>query len=173
MQDSYKNEDHIYGNIITNLNELKSNYTNGDSNNIINFNNLVERAGREGGVFGSFDCGFIKNDLNVLYTALNDASIESRILAALSLCSSFFGAIAVYFYLLVMHHYNNDIFFDSGNGILTGFDGFFGGYKKNSKIKDKDPSFKKRKIRAEIELSSDKADEQSEIKDSNVNKVEE
>ena len=173
MQDSYKNEDQIYGNIITNLNELKSNYTNKDSNNITYFNNLVERAGREGGVFGSFDCGFIKNDLNVLYTALNDASIESRILAALSLCSSFFGAIAVYFYLLVMHHYNNDIFFDSGNGILTGFDGFFGGYKKNSKIKDKDPSFKKRKIRAEIELSSDKNDEQSEIKDSNVNKVEE
>ena len=72
-----------------------------------------------------------------------------------------------------MHHYNNDIFFDSGNGILTGFDGFFGGYKKNSKNKDKDPSFKKRKIRAEIELSSQKTDEQSGIKDSNVNKVEE
>ena len=119
------------------------------------------------GLDKSFDCGFLKSDLNQLYRALSDASVESRILAALSLCSSFFGAVAVYFFLLVMHHYNNELFFDSGKSIFTGFDGFGGGYKK--KMHDKDPAYKKRKLRAEIELTS-KNDEQSAYK--NVNKNE-
>mgnify|MGYP007070198760 CR=1 FL=1 len=118
----------------------------------------------------SFDCGFIRYDLNQLYRALSDASVESRILAALSLCSSFFGAVAVYFYLLVMHHYNNELFFDSGKSIFTGFDGFGGGYKK--KMHDKDPAYKKRKLRAEIELTS-KNDEQSAYKNVNKNEDEE
>ena len=118
----------------------------------------------------SFDCGFLKSDLNQLYRALSDASVESRILAALSLCSSFFGAVAVYFYLLVMHHYNNELFFDSGKSIFTGFDGFGGGYKK--KVHDKDPAYKKRKLRAEIELTS-KNDEQSAYKNVNKNEDEE
>ena len=43
----------------------------------------------------------------MIYTALYDLSVESRILCALSCCIGFFGAIAVYFYLLVMYHYNN------------------------------------------------------------------
>ena len=116
----------------------------------------------------SFDCRFLRYDLNNLYRALSDASVESRILAALSLCLSFFGAVALYFFLLVMHHYNNELFFDSGKSIFTGFDGFGGGYKK--KIHDKDPAYKKRKLRAEIELTS-KNDEQSAYK--NVNKNEE
>ena len=125
---------------------------------------------RNGTIDASFDCGFLKNDLNNLYRALSDASVESRILAALSLCSSFFGAVAVYFYLLVMHHYNNELFFDSGKSIFTGFDGFGGGYKK--KVHDKDPAFKKRKLRAEIELTS-KNDEQSAYKNVNKNEDEE
>ena len=58
MQNIDENENQVYGNIITNLNNLNRSYTYGDSNNITNFNNLVERAGREGGIFGSFDCGF-------------------------------------------------------------------------------------------------------------------
>ena len=122
------------------------------------FEYLYKEAGREGGIFGSFDCGFVKSDLNVLYTALYDASVESRNLAALSLSASFFGAVAVYFYLLVMHHYNNDLFFDSGKSIFKGFDGFGGGYHK--KNKSQDPAYKKRKLRAELELTS-KNDEQS------------
>ena len=101
---------------------------------------------------GSFDCSFLKSDLQHLYKILEDASVESRILSALSLCSSFFGAIAVYFYLLVIHHYNNELFFDSGKSIFTGFDGFGKGYKK--KNHEKDPAYKKRKLRAEIELTS-------------------
>ena len=92
--------------------------------------------------------------------------MESRILAALSLCSSFFGAVAVYFFLLVMHHYNNELFFDSGKSIFTGFDGFGGGYKK--KVHEKDPAFKKRKLRAEVEMTS-KNDEQSAYNNANKN----
>ena len=134
------------------------------------FEYLYKEAGREGGIFGSFDCSFVKSDLNVLYTALYDASVESRNLAALSLSASFFGAVAVYFYLLVMHHYNNDLFFDSGKSIFKGFDGFGGGYHK--KNKSQDPAYKKRKLRAELELTS-KNDEQSnnnrEYKDVNKN----
>ena len=118
----------------------------------------------------SFDCRFLKYDLNQSHRALSDASVESRILAAVSLCLSFFGAVALYFFLLVMHHYNNELFFDSGKSIFTGFDGFGGGYKK--KIHDKDPAYKKRKLRAEIELTS-KNDEQSAYKNVNKNEEEE
>ena len=96
-------------------------------------------------------CRAIKRDLNILYWALDDASKESQHLCAISLCSSFFGAVAIYFFLLVMHHYNNEIFFDSGKSIFKGFDGFGGGYKK--KNTHQDPSYKKRKLRAEIEMT--------------------
>ena len=125
------------------------------------FNFLTKEAAKEGGLFSCFDCGFLKNDLQHLYRTLYDASNESRILCALSLCSAFFGAVAVYFYLLVMHHYNNELFFDSGKSIFTGFDGFGRGYKK--KNHNQDPSYKKRKLRAEIELTS-KNDDQNEYK---------
>ena len=163
-----KNSDCNYGNIKSNLNEFYSKIEIG-----ANFNSILDLAGREGGIFGSFDCSFVKSDLNVLYTALYDASVESRNLAALSLSASFFGAVAVYFYLLVMHHYNNDLFFDSGKSIFKGFDGFGGGYHK--KNKSQDPAYKKRKLRAELELTS-KNDEQSnnnrEYKDVNKNEEE-
>ena len=112
---------------------------------------LLNRAKRKGGLFGSFDCSYFKNDLNILYNALYDFSVESRILCALSCCIGFFGAVFVYFFLLVMHHYNNELFFDRGKSVFTGFDGF-GITKKKTTLKD--PSTKKRKIRSEIELSS-------------------
>ena len=115
---------------------------------------------------GTFDCGFLKSDLNHLYKALDDASSESQKLSAISSCSAFFGAIAVYFYLLVIHHYNNELFFDSGKSIFTGFDGFGRGYK--NKNRNNDPAYKKRKLRAEIELTS-KNDEQNEYHDINKN----
>ena len=116
--------------------------------------------------FFNLDCSFLKSDLNHLYKALNDASLESQKLSAISLCSAFFGAVAIYFYLLVMHHYNNELFFDSGKSIFTGFDGFGKGYK--NKNRNNDPAYKKRKLRAEIELTS-KNDEQNEYKDINKN----
>jgi len=113
-----------------------------------------------------FDCSFLKSDLHHLYKTLNDASLESQKLAAISLCTAFFGEIAVYFYLLVIHHYNNELFFDSGKSIFTGFDGFGRGFK--NKNKNNDPAYKKRKLRAEIELTS-KNDEQNEYKDISKN----
>ena len=130
------------------------------------YRDLYARAKQSGGILGSFDCGFLKDDLNNLLWTLNDASTESRILSATSLSASFFGAVAVYFFLLVMHHYNNELFFDTGKSIFTGFDGFGGGYKK--KNVNKDPAYKKRKLRAEIELTS-KNDEASNYKDVNKN----
>ena len=114
----------------------------------------------------NLDCSFLESDLNHLYKALNDASSESQKLSGISLCAAFFGSVAIYFYLLVMHHYNNELFFDSGKSIFTGFDGFGRGYK--NKNKNNDPAYKKRKLRAEIELTS-KNDEQNEFKDNNKN----
>ena len=119
--------------------------------------NLYEKVESE--TLGSFDCSFLQSNLNHLYKALYDASNESRYLSVLSLCSSFFGAISIYFYLLVIHHYNNELFFDSGKSIFTGFDGFGRGYKR--KNREQDPAYKKRKLRAEIELTS-KNEEQDE-----------
>ena len=116
--------------------------------------------------FFNLNCSFLKSDLNHLYKTLNDASLESQKLSAISLCAAFFGAVAIYFYLLVMHHYNNELFFDSGKSIFTGFDGFGKGYK--NKNRNNDPAYKKRKLRAEIELTS-KNDEQNEYKDINKN----
>ena len=112
--------------------------------------NFPDIAIREGGIFGSFNCTFLKSDLSMMYRTLYDLSVEARILCALSCCIAFFGAIAVYFFLLVLHHYDNEIFFDNNNSIFIGFNGL--GNKK--KYSNKDPAYKKRKIRSEIELSS-------------------
>ena len=109
-----------------------------------------EIAKRKGGLFGSYDCSFLKSDLHMMYRTVYDAAIESRILCALSCCIGFFGAIAVYFFLLVIHHYDNELFYDTGQSNFIGFEGF--GYKKNDI--DKNPAYKKGKIRSEIELSS-------------------
>ena len=153
--------------IETKIEYIKNTLTTGEKKMALkDFNFLVEKAGKEGGLFGSFDCGFLKSNLNLLYTALYDASVESRILCAVSLCSSFFGAVSVYFFLLVMHHYNNELFFDTGKSIFTGFDGFGGGYKK--KNRNKDPAYKERKLRAEIELTS-RNEEDNNYKDINKN----
>ena len=165
-----KNSDCNYGNIKENLKDFYDKIPETVTEPKLTkeqFDYLYNEAGREGGIFGSFDCSFVKSDLNVLYTALYDASVESRNLAALSLSASFFGAVAVYFYLLVMHHYNNELFFDSGKSIFRGFDGFGGGgYKK--KNRNQDPAYKKRKLRAEIELTS-RNEEDNNYKDINKN----
>ena len=115
-----------------------------------NTKNLAQIAARQGCLFGSFDCSFLKSDLNMMYRTLYDMSVEARILCALSCCIGFFGAIAVYFFLLTLHHYNSDLFFDSGQSIFARLDGNV----SRKKILNKDPGYKKRKIRSEIELSS-------------------
>ena len=109
-----------------------------------------QMATRKGGIFGSFDCSFLKSDLEMTYRTLYDLSIEARILCALSCCISFFGAVFVYFFLLVLHHYDVELFPDNKKAIFTGFDGF--GKTKKKSIND--PQHKKRKLRAEVELSS-------------------
>jgi hypothetical protein len=111
---------------------------------------LPELNKRKGGLFGFLDCSFLKSDLNMMYRTVYDLSVEARILCALSCCIGFFGAVFVYFFLLVLHHYNTEIFFDTGKSIFTGFEGY--GNTKKKAIND--PSYKKRKIRSEIELSS-------------------
>lgn len=173
LEDCYKNK-YNFANLIIDekikffLNELLTNYQElnnaleGNDNSSLeelkedikkfNCKGLAEKVGQKGGLFGSYNCGFLENDLNIVYLTLYEASKESEKLSAFSLSASFFGAVAVYFYLLVMHHYNNELFFDSGKSIFTGFDGFGGGYKK--KNRNQDPAYKKRKLRAEIELTS-------------------
>jgi hypothetical protein len=126
---------------------------------------------RKGDFLETFNCAFLHNDFNILYKALYDAATESEYLAAISLCASFFGAIAVYFYLLVLHHYNNEMFFDSGKSIFKGFDGYGGGFKK--KNIQQDPAYKKRKLRAEIELTSKNDEASGYNKDINKNDDEE
>ena len=111
---------------------------------------MPELTKRKGGLFGFLDCSFLKSDLHMMYRTVYDLSVEARILCALSCCIGFFGAVFVYFFLLVLHHYNTEIFFDTGKSIFTGFEGY--GNTKKKAIND--PSYKKRKIRSEIELSS-------------------
>ena len=55
----------------------------------------------------SYNCGFLKSDVNLLYNSLYDLSVESRILFILSCCIGFFGEALIYFYLLSMYHYNS------------------------------------------------------------------
>ena len=111
--------------------------------------NFLEVSKRLGGLFGSLDCSFLKSDLAMVCKTLYDASVEARILCALSCCIGFFGAVFVYFFLLVLHHYNTELFFDNKNSIFVGIGGYGSTKKKNL-----DPSTKKRRIRNEIELSS-------------------
>ena len=60
----------------------------------LNCGDLPEYSHYEGGIFVFFICGFLVNDLNMVYRTLYDAST-----------SSFFDAIIIYFYLLVLHYY--------------------------------------------------------------------
>ena len=65
-----------------------------------------------------------------------------------------------------MHHYNNEIFFDSGKSIFTGMEGFGSGYRKRNL--NQDPAFKKRKLRSEIEMTSNN-EQNNNYKDINKN----
>ena len=162
LEDLIKNSQELY-NLINKNSDYSNDYDLGNNTkfavfikdrfkeNINNaFNDLSKITTRDGGLFGSLDCSFLRSDLAMMYRTLYDLSVEARILCALSCCIGFFGAIAVYFFLLVLHHYNRDLFFDSGQSIFIGING----NTKRKKISNKDPGYKKRKIRAEIELSS-------------------
>ena len=137
------------------INQIKTAFKNLCEEAEIDHTNLLERADKNGGIFASFDCGFLKSYLHQIYRAIYDASIESRILSALSLCAAFFGILGGYLFLLIIHHYNNELFYNSGNRIFTGLGGFRrGSHKENDK--NIDPAYKKRKLKAEIESSLSK-----------------
>ena len=144
--DKYNNDGvlRMKGKIIEITNEIKENMTEEV------FNELVGRTVEKGGLYGSLDCGFLKDDLNQLKRAIYDGSVESRILCAVSLCSAFFGAVSVYFFLLVMHHYNNELNLDKILNKFPGFDGFQEKNKMNFKVKES----VKKKSRIEVELDS-------------------
>ena len=55
----------------------------------------------------TLNCGFLKNELQILFNSLYDLSIDSRISCALCCCIGFFIELSVNFYLLVIYHYNN------------------------------------------------------------------
>ena len=93
------------------INELKNNIIELPKN--LSIENALEPAesnSTEGEYLDSFDCGFLKSDISMIYNTLYDLSIESRILCAISCCIAFFGEIAVNAYLLSMYHYNNTEF---------------------------------------------------------------
>ena len=75
-----------------------------------NISNINQFNNTEGGFLNTLDCGFLKNDLNMVYNSLYDLSVQSRILFVLSCCIGFFGEALIHFYLLSMYHYNNDEF---------------------------------------------------------------
>lgn len=77
----------------------------------------VNLVNNEGNFLDSFDCGFLKNDVSMVYNTLYDLSIESRILCAISCFIGFFGEIVVYFYILSIYHYNNTIFKEGNRDI--------------------------------------------------------
>lgn len=128
-----------YSNIAAEVEEMKS-YVKGiissfssANETIFEFQKIISASGS---IYGNSNCKFIKNNLNLLYNAMWDFSWETRILCALSCCIAFFGAIAVYFFLFVMHFYKRDE---------------YTGYKKEKLLKDKPiKSIKKREIKNKI-----------------------
>ena len=63
----------------------------------------ISKLNYENGNFiDSFDCGFLKSDIAMVYNSLYDLSIESRILCILSCCIAFFGEISTFFIALLL-----------------------------------------------------------------------
>ena len=92
------------------INNLQSQLKN-DLPTELNLNsNGTEMEIKEGEFIDSFDCGFLKNDVSMIYNILYDLSVESRILCVISCCIAFFGEIVVNAFLLSMYHYNNTEF---------------------------------------------------------------
>ena len=100
----------IMGNFTRMINNLQNKLKN-DLPTQLNLNlNSTEMEIKEGEFIDSFDCGFLKNDISMIYNILYDLSVESRILCVISCCIAFFGEIVVNAYLLTMYHYNNTEF---------------------------------------------------------------
>ena len=79
---------------------------------ILSSGNIVNQIKILGNDIESLNCGFIKNELELLYDSLYELSIESRISCTLCCFIGFFAEISIAFYLLVIYHYNNNEFKD-------------------------------------------------------------
>lgn len=113
------------------INSIKSIFENIKS--IINKKSLLRNIEEDPVILDSlesFDCGFLKSDLNLLYNSLYDLSVQSNILCALSCCIGFFGEVLVIFYLLSMYHYDNNIFKEGKKTISKNM------YREKSKMRD-------------------------------------
>ena len=75
-----------------------------------NEKNIISEVNRLMDNIETLNCGFLKNELQILFDCLYELSIESRILCALCCCIGFFIEVAISFYLLVIYHYNNKEF---------------------------------------------------------------
>ena len=91
-------------------------YTRQSQIRLLEENNIVTDIEMLENDISMFDCGYLKSEINILYDSLYEMSIESRILCAINCSIGFIGEIAVIFYLLVMYHYNNNIFKEGKEG---------------------------------------------------------
>ena len=87
--------------------------------------NLVAAINSLVNTTNTLNCGYLKNELQILYDSLYELSIESRISCTLCCCIGFFIEVSVTFYLLVIYHYNNNQFKE--------------GYEIQSKMKKQQP----------------------------------
>ena len=74
--------------------------------------NILEEIDKLGETVEKFNCSYLKKEIEILYDSLYELSIESRISCALCSCIAFFAEFSVLFYLLVLYHYNNNLFKD-------------------------------------------------------------
>ena len=111
FSDQIKELKNMINQIRDSFNYLKDKINQGSSSNLRNIEENNKDYSLES--LNSFDCGFLKNDLNLLYNSLYDLSVQSRIMCVLSCCIGFFGELLIYFYLLTMYHYDNNVFKES------------------------------------------------------------
>ena len=69
--------------------------------------NLYDLMNQLNETLGKLNCGFVKNEVQIIYDSLYELSIESRISCALCCCIGFFAEFSIVFFLLVLYHYNN------------------------------------------------------------------
>ena len=78
---------------------------NGLEDELTYFQKILKRGEN---IYDQIKCSFVGYDINLMYRAMWDFAWETRILCALSCCIGFFGEIAVYSFLWVMHLWRRD-----------------------------------------------------------------
>lgn len=93
-----------------NINELYNILSRKESLRILENGEIIPEINKLMDNIETLNCGFLKNELQILFDCLYELSIESRISCALCCCIGFFIEVAINFYLLVIYHYNNQQF---------------------------------------------------------------